>query len=182
MFFKKKKHHNHHVTNRPEVDFRHSDEELFDDVPDPFDDGVAYASNTQPEQIRVIPIGMLLRHEVDSLPNITYEEYPPYKEYQEYQPTPQQNNSNDKFIEPGVLELREATERELPDDLKNLGTYMRAANAAVAERLANDMAATYRVHLATIMELQTQMNLQAAMDNRIAMQKALANYLSKREF
>ena len=66
----------------------------------------------------------------------------------------------DRYINPILLEAREALEggpyTEADLDLRRMQKIQRGNNAIIAEMLAEDMAATYRRHVATLLEYNTQ--------------------------
>lgn len=75
----------------------------------------------------------------------------------------------DKYIHPALLEARE--KRDLVDgntdpDLKESYKYALANNALLAEELANDMADTYRRHIATMLEYNTEQIFEGLKDTR----------------
>lgn len=66
----------------------------------------------------------------------------------------------DRYIHPALLEARDALEggpyTEADLDLRRMQKIQRGNNALIAQLLAEDMAATYRRHVATLLEYNTQ--------------------------
>ena len=75
----------------------------------------------------------------------------------------------DKYIHPALLDARE--KHDLVDDntypdLKESYKYVLANNALLAKELANDMADTYRRHIATMLEYNTNQLFEGLKDAR----------------
>ena len=74
-------------------------------------------------------------------------------------------NENDSYIEPSLLYLRDKFEGDsINPELQAWAKYARTVNAKTSKKLADDMANVYRAHLATIMEMNTQVMLHSFED------------------